>query len=161
MCCCQPVLVCTPYQRLGPETVSEDLLAKIPPAILNDIKLNYQDPGVPVTFRNILYRLLAIRRDQHVSAVLSSSSADDMLELHSFLFEVRTSNAVLLKLDPPLNELRCMSSQLLQNYPQYAETCCLATVPVPEDASKMTLPVCAAFALCLLMLCSTLPRCKF
>ncbi len=58
--------------------------AQVPPAILHDIVLNYQDPGAPVTFRNIVYRLLALKRDRHVSAVLSSQSADDSLLYHHY-----------------------------------------------------------------------------
>ena len=72
-------------QELDGEPVDKHLLELLPPAILHDIELNYQDPGVPVTFRNIVYRLLALKRDQHVSAVLALQSVDDMLELHSFL----------------------------------------------------------------------------
>ena len=71
--------------------MDQSLLDLVPPAILHDIVLNYQDEGTDVTFRNIVYRLLALKRNQHVSATLASHSADDMLELHGFLFQVRRS----------------------------------------------------------------------
>jgi hypothetical protein len=99
--------------QLGDETISDELLSNVPSATLRDIMLNYQDPGTSVTFRNIIYRLRALRRDQHVSAVLASRNLDEMLGLHRFLFE---------------------------HYPKYAESCCLPAVPTAADVVNMTLP---------------------
>jgi hypothetical protein len=100
-------------QSLGSEALDASQLSKVPPATLRDIQVNYQDKGAPVTFRNVMYRLRALRRDQHVSAVLASRSADEMLELHRFLFE------------------HCKD---------YVAKCCLPAAPRAQDAAEMTLP---------------------
>ncbi len=57
----------------------------MPISVRRDIDANYKDEGTRISFRNILYRMVALRRDQHLNTAKNDRRVAMIIALHSFL----------------------------------------------------------------------------
>ena len=70
---------------LGKDTLNDEQLSAMPVSVKRDIEANYKDEDAKMCFRNILYRMVALRRDQHLNTALNDRRVAIITELHSFL----------------------------------------------------------------------------
>ena len=70
---------------LGKDTLNDEQLKAMPVSVKRDIEANYKDADAKMCFRNILYRMVALRRDQHLNTALNDRRVAIITDLHSFL----------------------------------------------------------------------------